>query len=125
MKFLTIRFINSYLKRELDIVKLKTKESLKIGTRIIVEKNGDLKLAEIYSTNEITNTSDIPKNVCNFTRIATKRDLHQQENNEKDSEEVYSYAQKKAKELNLDMHYVDSFYTFDKNIQFHIFLLLY
>ena len=29
MKFLTIRFINSYLKRELDIVKLKTKESLK------------------------------------------------------------------------------------------------
>ena len=44
MKFLTIRFINSYLKRELDIVKLKTNESLKIGTRIIVEKNGDLKL---------------------------------------------------------------------------------
>ena len=87
MKFLTIRFINSYLKRELDIVKLKTNESLKIGTRIIVEKNGDLKLAEIYSTNEITNISDIPKNVCNFTRIATKRDLHQQEKNEKDSEE--------------------------------------
>ena len=48
MKFLTIRFINSYLKRELDIVKLKTKESLKKGTKIIVEKNGDLKLSEIY-----------------------------------------------------------------------------
>lgn len=79
MKFLTIRFINSYLKRELDIVKLKTKESLKKGTKIIVEKNGDLKLAEIYSTNEISNISDIPQNVCNFIRTATKRDLQQQE----------------------------------------------
>ena len=68
MKFLTIRFINSYLKRELDIVKLKTKESLKKGTKIIVEKNGDLKLAEIYSINEISNISDIPQNVCNFIR---------------------------------------------------------
>ena len=36
MKFLTIRFINSYLKRELDIVKLKTKESLKNIEREIV-----------------------------------------------------------------------------------------
>lgn len=114
MKFLTIRFINSYLKRELDIVKLKTKESLKKGTKIIVEKNGDLKLAEIYSTNEISNISDIPQNVCNFIRTATKRDLQQQEKNEKESEEVYSYTQKKANELNLDMHFVDSFYTFDR-----------
>lgn len=96
MKFLTIRFINSYLKRELDIVKLKTKESLKKGTKIIVEKNGDLKLAEIYSINEISNISDIPQNVCNFIRTATKRDLQQQEKNEKESEEVYSYAQKKG-----------------------------
>ena len=95
MKFLTIRFINSYLKRELDIVKLKTKESLKKGTKIIVEKNGDLKLAEIYSINEISNISDIPQNVCNFIRTATKRDLQQQEKNEKESEEVYSYAQKR------------------------------
>ena len=114
MKFLTIRFINSYLKRELDIVKLKTKESLKKGTKIIVEKNGDLKLAEIYSINEISNISDIPQNVCNFIRTATKRDFQQQEKNEKESEEVYSYAQKKANELNLDMHFVDSFYTFDR-----------
>lgn len=114
MKFLTIRFINSYLKRELDIVKLKTKESLKKGTKIIVEKNADLKLAEIYSINEISNISDIPQNVCNFIRTATKRDLQQQEKNEKESEEVYSYAQKKANELNLDMHFVDSFYTFDR-----------
>lgn len=83
MKFLTIRFINSYLKRELDIVKLKTKESLKKGTKIIVEKNGDLKLAEIYSINEISNISDIPQNVCNFIRTATKRDLQQQEKKKK------------------------------------------
>ena len=49
------------------------------------EKNGDLKLAEIYSINEISNISDIPQNVCNFIRTATKRDFQQQEKNEKES----------------------------------------
>lgn len=116
MKFLTIRFINSYLKRELGIVKLKDKEyaTLEKGTQIIVEGNGELKLAEIYSIKNIIDSSDIINEAYIFIRKATKKDLYQQEKNEKDSKEVYNYAQKKSNELNLDMHFVDSFYTFDR-----------
>ena len=37
--------------------------------------------------------------------IAQSNENDKEEKNEKESEEVYSYAQKKANELNLDMHF--------------------
>ena len=50
-----------------------------------------------------------------FIRVATTDDLTQQRKNELDCTEVLSYSQAKANELKLEMKFIDSFYTFDKN----------
>ena len=120
METLVIKFINSYLKKELDIVKVNDKEinNLKVGTKIIVEKNNNFRLAEVYNLNKITDVNDAPNDVYNFIRIATKRDLSNQTKNEEDSKEVFEYVKKISDELNLDMHFVNSYYTFDRKKMF-------
>ena len=120
MEILVIKFINSYLKKELDIVKVNDKEmhNLKVGTKIIVEKSNNFRLAEVYNLNKITDVNDTPNDVYNFIRIATKRDLSNQTKNEEDSKEVFDYVKKVSDELHLDMHFVDSYYTFDRKKMF-------
>ena len=120
MEILVIKFINSYLKKELDIVKVNDKEmhNLKVGTKIVVEKSNNFRLAEVYNLNKITDVNDTPNDVYNFIRIATKRDLSNQTKNEEDSKEVFDYVKKVSDELHLDMHFVDSYYTFDRKKMF-------
>lgn len=50
-----------------------------------------------------------------IVRIINKDDLKKIEKNNKDSEEVMNYAKKCAKDLELDMNFVDAFFSFDRN----------
>ena len=120
MEILVVKFINSYLKKELDIVKVNDEKmhNLKVGTKIVVEKSNNFRLAEVYNLNKITDVNDTPNDVYNFIRIATKRDLSNQTKNEEDSKEVFDYVKKVSDELHLDMHFVDSYYTFDRKKMF-------
>ena len=117
MKFLIIKYSNSYLKKEIVAIKFQPlkDETVDIGTKIIVETESNFRLAEVIKfevNNNLLNT--ILEDKTKFIRIATATDLNQQKKNELDSIEVLTYSQSKANELKLEMRFVDSFYTFDR-----------
>ncbi len=117
MKFLMIRYSNSYLKNETVVIKLQPQkgEKLYIGTKIVVETESTFRLAEIVKFEIESNIPNlILEKKTKFIRIATADDLKQQRKNELDSTEVLTYSQSKANELKLEMRFVDSFYTFDR-----------
>ena len=80
------------------------------GFDIIINDDGSLKMASVVDLNVL---NDVDK-FSDFVRIATKKDKEQNSNNKKESSSALFFAQEKALELGLDMHFISSFYTFDK-----------
>lgn len=109
MKLLKISYIDEVF-NDYDYVKYPDNVFFKIGWEIIVKNDDMLKIASIVSIED-----EIDKEVTSsFVRVATKRDREQHNKNKKDSIEALTFAQEKSLELNLDMHFISSFYTFDR-----------
>ena len=109
MKLLKIAYIDE-LFNDYDYVNLKDYTFFKIGWEIIVKNDDLLKIASIVSIEDNENVDT----TTTFVRVATKRDREQHNKNREDSIEALSFAQEKSMELNLDMHFISSFYTFDR-----------
>lgn len=109
MKLLKISYIDE-LFNDYDYVKYPENTFFKVGWEIIVKNDDLLKIASIVS---IEDKDDVDV-TTGFVRVATKRDREQHNKNKKDSIEALTFAQEKSLELNLDMHFISSFYTFDR-----------
>ena len=109
MKLLKISYIDE-LFNDYDYVKYPENTFFKVGWEIIVKNDDLLKIASIVSI-EDKDDFDV---TTSFVRVATKRDREQHNKNKKDSIEALTLAQEKSLELDLDMHFISSFYTFDR-----------
>ena len=105
-----INYINEMF-TDCDYVDISNKFNLKIGNIIIVSSNSLLHIAKIL---EFVDELDNKKVNTKFVRLATKRDLNYNHKNIVDSSEALAYAEKKALEFELPMHFISSFYTFDR-----------
>ena len=110
MAIAKINYINEMF-TNYDYVDIPSKLNLKIGNTIIVSNNSLLHIASILEF-----VDKIGNRECNtkFVRLATKKDLNYNHKNVVDSSEALTYAEEKALELDLSMHFISSFYTFDR-----------
>ncbi len=109
MKAFKIYYPNELL-TDVDFVLIPSNILVKESGQIIVENDGMYKLAVVLK-NVDCNEKDIN---TKFVRVATKKDLNQEKHNVIDSSEVLAFAQEKATSLELNMHFISSFYTFDR-----------
>ena len=105
-----INYINEMF-TNYDYVDIPSKLSLKIGNIIVVSNNSLLHIARII---EFVDKLDNKESDTKFIRLATKKDQTQNNKNTVDSSEALVYAEKMALELDLPMHFISSFYTFDR-----------
>lgn len=111
MKLLKISYIDEIF-NDCDYVKYPDNLFFKIGWEIIVKNDGMLKIASIVNIENIEE-EDIEVTTI-FIRVASKKDREQHNKNKKDSVEALTFAQELSLKLNLDMHLIFSFYTFDR-----------
>lgn len=109
MKLLKISYIDE-LFSDYDYLKYPTHTFFKLGWEIIVRQNGLLKIASIISIEEL-NDKEV---TTEFVRVATKKDREQHNKNVKDSSNALNFAQEQSLELDLDMRFISSFFTFDR-----------
>ena len=96
-----INYINEMFV-DYDYVVIPSKLNLKVGNTVIVSNNSLLHIARVL---EVVNPNDNIEYNTKFVRLATKRDFAQNKKNVSDSSEA---------ELDLPMHFISSFYTFDR-----------
>ena len=87
--------------------------SLEKGQKILVETKQGLRFAQISDFLE-TDEKNVPEEMTKITKKATFKDQEQYKRNRQESKEALKYAIRAAKDLNLDMHFLDSYYTFDR-----------
>ena len=87
---------------------------LQADTLIIVLDNSIMKIAKVINKVLTPLQENKKEEFPKFVRIATKKDKQQEKNNVFDSTKALSYAQEVALELDLDMHFIAAFYTFDR-----------
>ena len=105
-----INYINEMFV-DYDYIEVPSKVNLKVGNTVIVSNNSLLHIARVL---EFVNLNDNTEYNTKFVRLATKRDFAQNKKNVSDSSEALTYAEEKAIELDLPMHFISSFYTFDR-----------
>lgn len=110
MAIAKINYINEMF-TNCDYVDIPSKISLKIENIVVVSNNSLLHIARII---EFVDKLDNKEYDTKFIRLAKKKDLNQDHKNVVDSSEALTYAEKKALELDLPMHFISSFYTFDR-----------
>lgn len=109
MKLLKISYIDE-LFSDYDYIEYPSNTFFKVSWDIVVNNNDLLKIASVVSIEDLDNI-DINSR---FVRVATKKDREQHVKNREDSVKALSFASTKALELDLDMHFISSFYTFDR-----------
>lgn len=87
--------------------------SLEKGQKILVETKQGLRFAQISDFLE-TDEKNVPEEMTKIIKKATFKDQEQYKRNRQESKEALKYAIRAAKDLNLDMHFLDSYYTFDR-----------
>ncbi len=98
---------------EYCLVSEKLLPHLNLDDEVIVETSNTVQTAIIKTINDVIE-EDMPIVTATVLRKATTADQRQETQNDKDSDLALSFAQEQAKKLKLDMHFVDSFYTFDR-----------
>ncbi len=88
---------------------------LKKGDKVIVETENGLQCGVVKSDIRREKKENLVLPLKRILRIATKMDLLQVEENEKKASKALRDAKKFSKDLNLDMNFVDAYFTFDKN----------
>ncbi|MBR4178096.1 MAG: stage 0 sporulation protein [Bacilli bacterium] len=83
---------------------------LEIGMNVIVDTERGLQFGKIASINN----KDDKKDHMNVVKIASSKDIKQNELNIEDAKEALQKAETLVNKLNLDMKLIDSYYTFDR-----------
>lgn len=91
-------------------------KNLKIpnNVTVIVETNKGLQFAKVVQKVTETQVRELKEELKAILRISTKKDYEQYLKNCKDTEEALNHAKKISKELDLDMHFIDGNFTFDR-----------
>lgn len=87
---------------------------LEVGHKVIVEDENGLSLGTV-SVPEIEVEDDKYSELKQITRMATKEDLSQYEQNKEDEKEAYRICQEKIKSRELPMKLIQAEYTFERN----------
>lgn len=112
MKIIEIKFLELDDKKK-DYCYDEEEISLEKGQKILVETKQGLRFAQISDFLE-TDEKNIPEEMTKIIKKATFKDQEQYKRNRQESKEALKYAIRAAKDLNLDMHFLDSYYTFDR-----------
>lgn len=94
---------------------LTNKLNVKKNDFVIIESDRGLQVGQVVLDVKEYDEKDTDDNPYRIVRIMTKADFRQEERNKKDAKEALIKARKIVEEMNLDMRFIDSFYTFDRN----------
>ena len=87
---------------------------LKKGDKVIVETENGLQYGILKTDIKKEKKENLFLPLKPVVRIATEKDIKQYENNKKIAEKALVDAKKQSKKLDLNMNFVDAYYTFDK-----------
>jgi len=96
--------------------------SLSKGQMVIVETENGLQSGKTVTNIFKEKKENLVLPLKKVLRIATRDDLLKIQKLKSESEEAFVVAQKYAKELNLEMKFVEARYTFEKNQLFFLFV---
>ena len=85
-----------------------------MNVNVIVETEKGLQYGKVVEKIDESKAEELKENLKNIIRLTTKEDYKQYLKNLKDAEQSLKIAQKIADEMNLDMKFLSSSYTFDK-----------
>lgn len=91
------------------------KLKLEKGQAVIVPMDNGIEFGTVVIGNYQEKEKNLVLPLKNVIRIATEADIKQQNKLMNESEEALTVAKKYAKDLKLDMTFVDALYTFEKN----------
>ena len=94
---------------------LTNKLNVKKNDFVIIESDRGLQVGQVVLAVREYDEKDSDDNPYRVVRIMTKADFTQDERNKKDAKEALIKARKIVEEMNLDMRFIDSYYTFDRN----------
>lgn len=94
---------------------LTNKLNVKKNDFVIIESDRGLQVGQVVLAVREYDEKDTDDNPYRVVRIMTKADFRQDERNKKDAKEALIKARKIVEEMNLDMRFIDSYYTFDRN----------
>ena len=84
-----------------------------VGMGVIVETARGVEFGTVAIANKLVDESEVVQPLKPITRIATNADYNQLEKNKEKEKEAFRIANEKISEHNLDMHLVNTEYTFD------------
>ncbi len=96
--------------------------NLKKGQVLLVETENGLQLGTAFTDIKKEPKENLVFPLKPVLHIATEEEIKKNDQLKKEAEEALLKAKKYAKELNLDMHFVDANYTFEKNQLFFSFV---
>lgn len=90
-------------------------EKFKINDTVVFNVDSDSLIGRVLTDCRECNEKDLELPLPTIDRIANNEDLKNFENNKNKADKALSYAKKYAKELELDMNFVDCYYTLNQN----------
>lgn len=89
--------------------------SISKGDQVLVETDRGLQVGIVVHGEREYTKENIPDKIFKIVRLMTIEDRKKHDKNMKECKGALIKAKEYAKELKLDMHFVDCFYTFDRN----------
>lgn len=86
---------------------------VKVKDKVIVETSMGQEIGEVLINNKKLTSNKIKSSLKPIIRVATEKDLKHFEENKQKEKEAFKICEEKIKKHKLDMHLVDTSYTFD------------
>ena len=90
-------------------------EKFKINDTVVFNVDSDSLIGRVLTDCRECNEKDLELPLPTIERVANKDDLKNFENNKNNADKALSDAKKYAKDLELDMNFVDCYYTLNQN----------
>jgi len=90
-------------------------EKFKINDTVVFNVDSDSLIGRVLTDCRECNEKDLELPLPTIDRVANKDDLKNFENNKNNADKALSDAKKYAKDLELDMNFVDCYYTLNQN----------
>ena len=90
-------------------------EKFKINDTVVFNVDSDSLIGRVLTDCRECNEKDLELPLPTIERVANKDDLKNFENNKSKADKALSDAKKYAKDLELDMNFVDCYYTLNQN----------
>lgn len=89
--------------------------NLKKDDRVIINTDRGLQVGQVINDVRDYNEEDVADNYYDVIRVMSKEDYKENDKNQKEATEAVLKARELASKLNLDMRFIDAFFTFDRN----------